>query len=217
MNQIHSNTSAPKRLYDLFFSLAGILVLSPVFLVIAALAKILDHGPVFFCQRRIGLNGKPFQIWKFRTMMVNAEQAGFSVTQGGDARITPLGRFLRKTKLDELPQLFNVAKGEMSLVGPRPEVPKYVERYSVEQKKVLELKPGITDLATLAFRNEEELLKTAPDLEKFYLQVCVPKKIELNLRYAAQANLWQDTKIILQTLIPSRRLPNRFGKSAWQV
>lgn len=193
-------TMAWKRFYDLFFSITGLLLLSPILLLIGALVKAHDRGPVFFRQRRIGFRGEPFYIWKFRTMIVDAEKSGLSVTKDGDERITPIGRVLRKLKLDELPQLINVAKGEMSLVGPRPEVPQYVARYNEAQKKVLELKPGITDLATLAFRNEETLLKSADDLENFYINFCVPKKIELNLRYAERANLWQDTKIILRTL-----------------
>jgi lipopolysaccharide/colanic/teichoic acid biosynthesis glycosyltransferase len=189
-----------KRCYDILFSAFGLLALSPLLVLLAVAIKVSDGGPALFSQVRIGLWGKPFRIWKFRTMIVCAETLGLSVTKEGDARITRLGRILRKTKLDELPQLWNVLKGDMSFVGPRPEVPRYVEHFTFEQRKVLALKPGITDLATLAFRNEEELLKTASDVETFYLQFCVPKKIELNLRYARTANLWQDTKIILQTL-----------------
>lgn len=186
------------------FALPGLLLVSPFLLAIGLAVKCSDGGPIFFRQRRVGLNGQPFRIWKFRTMIANAEKTGSSVTKDGDARITRIGRTLRKLKLDELPQLINVVRGEMSLVGPRPEVPKYVDQYTAEQRKVLQLKPGITDLATLAFRHEEELLKSADDLEKFYVHFCVPKKIELNLRYAQQANLWQDTKIIFQTLFPRR-------------
>ncbi len=192
-----------KRAYDFIFSLGGLLVLSPLFIFLAACVKMSDHGPVFFRQRRIGLNGAPFDILKFRSMVVDAENRGLSITKGGDPRITRIGRFLRKTKLDELPQLWNVLKGEMSLVGPRPEVPRYVLRYTPEQKKVLQLKPGITDLATLAFRNEEEFLKLAADVEDFYLTNCVPQKIGLNLEYARRASLWEDTKIILRTLWPN--------------
>jgi lipopolysaccharide/colanic/teichoic acid biosynthesis glycosyltransferase len=191
-----------KRFYDFVFAVTGLVILGPILLVIAVLVKLSDGGPAFFRQRRIGLHGQPFWIWKFRTMIVDAERLGAHVTQEGDARITRIGRVLRKTKLDELPQLWNVARGEMSFVGPRPEVPKYVEQYDSAQRKVLQLKPGITDLATLAFRNEEELLKSADNLEEFYLRHCVPKKIELNLQYARHATLWQDTKIILQTLFP---------------
>jgi lipopolysaccharide/colanic/teichoic acid biosynthesis glycosyltransferase len=196
--------SVSKRWYDIFFAFTGLLLLSPLFSLIALFVKLSDGGPVFFLQRRIGLGGKPFWIWKFRTMVVNAEKLGASLTRDRDPRITPSGRFLRKTKLDELPQLWNVLKGEMSLVGPRPEVPKYVERFTRSQRDVLQLKPGITDLATLAFRDEEELLESARDVEAFYLNFCLPKKIELNLQYARQASCWEDTKIILQTLFGSK-------------
>lgn len=192
-----------KRLYDFFFSAAGLLVLSPLLLLIAIAVKAMDGGPVIFRQLRAGQGGRLFYIWKFRTMVVDADRAGLQVTRGGDARITPLGRILRGTKLDELPQLWNVVKGDMSLVGPRPEVPQYVERYTPVQRQVLELKPGITDVATLAFHNEEELLRSAKDVEQFYLSHCVPQKIELNLRYASGANLWRDSQIILWTILPS--------------
>jgi lipopolysaccharide/colanic/teichoic acid biosynthesis glycosyltransferase len=189
-----------KRLFDLFFSLTGLVVLSPVFLVLALFVKFSDWGPVFFRQQRVGKDGVLFWILKFRSMVVNAERLGLSVTRNGDARITRIGRFMRKTKLDELPQLWNVFCGEMSFVGPRPEVPRYVAKYTGEQKRVLLLKPGITDLATLEFRNEEELLSTATDTETFYIEHCIPRKIELNLAYAAGATVWEDIKIILRTL-----------------
>jgi len=200
--------AAAKRAYDVFFSGIGLILFSPVLLLLAVAIKLADKGPVFFRQKRVGHRGNPFWILKFRTMIVNAERAGLSVTQDGDPRITRIGRILRKTKLDELPQLWNVFRGEMSLVGPRPEVPRYVELYTPEQRKILDLKPGITDLATLEFRREEELLKTAADVERFYLEFCVPRKIELNLLYARDANLLSDTWIILQTVIPwLRRSP----------
>jgi lipopolysaccharide/colanic/teichoic acid biosynthesis glycosyltransferase len=189
-----------KRLFDLFFSIIGLVFLSPVFLVLALVVKFSDGGPVFFRQQRVGKNGALFWILKFRSMVVDAERRGLSVTRDGDARITRIGRFMRKTKLDELPQLWNVFRGEMSFVGPRPEVPRYVAKYTEEQKRVLLIKPGITDLATLEFRNEEELLSTATDTENFYIEHCIPRKIELNLAYAAGANAWEDLKIILRTL-----------------
>lgn len=195
-----------KRAFDLVFSLCGLLILSPSFLLLAMAVKLSSRGPVFFRQQRVGQNGKLFYINKFRSMVVNAEKLGLSVTSDGDPRITKVGRFLRKTKLDELPQLWNVLVGDMSFVGPRPEVPRYVERYTPQQKRVLALRPGITDLATLEFRNEEELLRTAENTEQFYLDYCVPRKIELNLAYAAKANVWEDTCIILRTL---RVLGNR--------
>lgn len=192
--------SAAKRLYDIFFAGVGLFFLSPLLLLLSLAVKLSDGGPVFFRQKRVGQHGKIFWIWKFRTMRPDAEQLGPSITRAGDSRVTLLGKLLRKTKLDELPQLWNVLRGEMSLVGPRPEVPHYVERYSAAQKQILALKPGITDLATLKFRNEEQLLQSAKDVEAFYLQYCVPRKLDLNLRYANQANLWKDTQLIFQTL-----------------
>jgi lipopolysaccharide/colanic/teichoic acid biosynthesis glycosyltransferase len=191
-----------KRAFDLLFSIVGLILLSPMFGLLAVAVKLSDGGPVFYRQERVGEGGRLFAILKFRSMLVNAEKMGLSVTKDGDPRITKVGRFLRKTKLDELPQLWNVLQGDMSFVGPRPEVPCYVEKYTTGQKRVLELRPGITDLATLEFRNEEELLRTAADTEKFYLEYCVPRKIELNLAYAKTANVWEDVKIILRTLLP---------------
>jgi lipopolysaccharide/colanic/teichoic acid biosynthesis glycosyltransferase len=190
----------PKRLFDIICAGGGLVIVSPALLLIAILVKLSDHGPILFKQQRVGGGGRLFWILKFRTMVANAERLGLSVTKAGDPRITRLGRFLRKSKLDELPQLWNVWRGDMSFVGPRPEVPGYVAKYSKQQKRVLRLKPGITDLATLEFRNEEELLQTAPDPERFYLDYCIPRKIELNLAYAENASLWKDIRIILQTL-----------------
>ena len=195
-----------KRVYDLLFSGLGLVSLSLPFLLIALVIKLTDRGPVFFRQQRVGQFGRLFWIWKFRTMIVNAEKRGLSVTRGDDPRITGIGRILRQTKLDELPQLWNVLRGDMSLVGPRPEVPRYVARYTAEQRQVLNAKPGITDLATLQFRHEEELLRDAADVEAFYLEHCLPQKIELNLRYLPRASLWQDTRIILHTLFGSQNL-----------
>lgn len=192
-----------KRVYDLLFSTIGLLVLGLPLLAIAAVVKRSDNGPAFYKQQRVGRYGRLFWIWKFRTMVVNADQLGPGVTKDGDPRITRVGRFLRKTKLDELPQLWNVFRGDMSFVGPRPELPRYVERYTEAQREILRLKPGITDLATLQFRNEEDLLRKAPDVERFYLEHCVPRKIELNLIYARKAGVLADTWIILQTLFPA--------------
>ena len=203
-----------KRLYDMFFATLGLVLASPLFLLIAVAIKCCDRGPVLFRQTRVGLQGRRFLILKFRTMVPEAETMGVSITQGGDPRVTAIGRLLRKTKLDELPQLWNVLTGEMSLVGPRPEVPHYVERYSAEQRQVLRLKPGVTDLATLLYRNEEELLRGAGDVESFYLEEVVPRKIELNLAYASCANLWEDTKIILRTVFPGLHLPIRAEERA---
>jgi lipopolysaccharide/colanic/teichoic acid biosynthesis glycosyltransferase len=197
-----------KRTYDVILAALGLLVLSPFLLLIALLMKLIDRGPILFLQRRVGQHGRPFWIWKFRTMVVGAEKHGPSVTKAGDQRVTTIGRILRKTKLDELPQLWNVLRGEMSFVGPRPEVPRYVAQYTTEQREVLNLKPGITDLATLEFRHEEDLLRNVPDTEKFYVEHCLPKKIELNLKYNRQANLWHDTQIIVRSLLPSGIQPS---------
>lgn len=191
-----------KRLYDLFFTFCGLLLLSPLFAVIAVLIKLTDGGPIFYRQERVGRAGRKFLICKFRTMVCGADQAGPAVTRDGDARITGIGRLLRKAKLDELPQLWNVLKGEMSLVGPRPEVPRYVEHYTPAQRAILRHKPGITDLASLYFRDEEALLANAGNLEEFYLQHCVPRKLRLNEEYAQRANLFSDTWVILQTICP---------------
>src|SRR5688572_7045623 len=191
-----------KRLFDVVFSFGGLVMLVPLFLLIAALIKIADGGDVFYRQIRIGRLGRPFRIYKFRTMISAAEQAGPAVTKNGDVRVTWIGRMLRKTKLDELPQLWNVLKGDMSLVGPRPEVPRYVAHYTPEQREILRCKPGITDLASLCFRDEEALLGHADNVEKFYVQHCIPRKLKLNQEYAARANVVSDTWIILQTLCP---------------
>ena len=190
-----------KRCFDLLFSFLGLLFLSPVLLLVATAVKLGDGGPVFYRQERVGQGGCRFRIWKIRTMRVNADKLGPSITKNGDARITPVGRVLRKWKLDELPQFINVLWGDMSFVGPRPEVPRYVALYSDEQLRVLALRPGITDLATLEFRNEEELLAKAEDPEKYYREYCIPRKIELNLQYAARASLLTDLRLICATVV----------------
>jgi lipopolysaccharide/colanic/teichoic acid biosynthesis glycosyltransferase len=191
-----------KRLFDLVMASLGLLLLLPVGLLLALLIKLSDGGPIFYTQIRIGQWGRSFPIRKFRSMVVNADQIGSTVTPEGDPRITWIGRWLRKTKLDELPQLWNVLAGQMSFVGPRPEVPRYVERYTPEQREILKYKPGITDMATLLFRNEETLLRGSHDVEQFYVQYCLPRKITLNRQYAQRASLAQDFWIIIQTLCP---------------
>jgi len=196
-----TNPSA-KRIYDVMLAALGLLILSPVLLLIGVLVKLSDGGPVLFLQDRVGRSGRRFWICKFRTMILGAEKQGPSITKSGDGRVTTIGRWLRRTKLDELPQLWNVVRGDMSFVGPRPEVPRYVARYSPAQREVLRLKPGITDLASLEFRREEELLDGVPDPDKFYVEYCLPRKIELNLEYDRRANLWRDTLIILRTVVP---------------
>ncbi len=189
-----------KRIFDLLFAFVGVIVLLPLFLAIAVWIKLDSPGPVFFRQTRIGQFGREFTIYKFRTMVANAEALGKQITATDDQRITRSGKFIRRYKLDELPQLFNVFKGEMSLVGPRPEVPKYVALYMPEQRLVLEVSPGITDLASLKFRNESDLLAGVPNPEELYIQEIMPQKLELNLNYIAQASLRFDLLIILKTL-----------------
>jgi lipopolysaccharide/colanic/teichoic acid biosynthesis glycosyltransferase len=189
-----------KRLLDLVLASLGLLGTLPLWIMFGIAIKVADRGPVFFRQERVGRWGQSFLIWKFRTMRVNAESLGPSVTKSGDPRVTPVGRLLRKWKLDELPQLLNVLAGDMSFVGPRPEVPKYVALYSSEQRQVLSLRPGITDVASLEFRHEEELLAQAPDPDQYYRTVCIAKKIELNLRYAKEASLGADIVVIFRTI-----------------
>jgi lipopolysaccharide/colanic/teichoic acid biosynthesis glycosyltransferase len=197
------HTACAKRLYDIFFSFIGLALLSPLFALIAALIKVSGRGPVLYRQWRVGLSGRPFRVCKFRSMHPQADGTGPLVTSHGDARVTRIGRVLRRSKLDELPQLWNVLKGDMSLVGPRPEVPRYVERYTREQRAILNFKPGITDPAAILFRDEEVLLKDASDLEDNYVRHFIPRKIELSLEYAARANLASDTGVILRTLFPA--------------
>ena len=189
-----------KRLFDLCWTLPGLLVLWPAFLVIALLIKLDDGGLVFFRQVRVGRSGRAFRVWKFRTMIAHAEQLGAPLTVGEDPRATRFGRWLRQSKLDELPQLFNVLAGEMSLVGPRPEVPRYVALYSPDQRRVLDLMPGITDPASIAYRHENDLLARAPDPERHYISVILPAKIRINLDYAARATRWTDLVVLLDTL-----------------
>ncbi len=189
-----------KRLFDLVAAGLGLMILSPLFLVIAVLIKAHDGGPVFFRQVRVGRGGRLFRIFKFRTMVVNAEQMGAQLTTGKDPRITGIGRFLRKYKLDELPQLLNVVKGDMSLVGPRPEVPRYVAIFARDYKKILTVRPGITDYASLVYRNENELLDGADDPEKMYVKKVLPEKIKMNYRYIETMGFIVDIKIILSTI-----------------
>jgi len=189
-----------KRAFDFIFSTLGLVFLFPFFLIIALMIKIDDGGPVLFIQKRVGYKGRPFFMYKFRTMVVDAEKKGNLLTVGGDPRITKSGRLLRKFKLDELPQLINVLKGEMSLVGPRPEVEKYVNLYTNEQRKVLNLYPGITDPASIEYVNESELLAQSSDPEKLYVEKIMPEKIVLNLEYARQASWWTDFLVIIKTL-----------------
>ena len=188
-----------KRIFDLFFTSLGLLVLWPLLLLVVIIIKLTDGGQVFFRQERVGLKGKRFRIWKFRTMVPNAEQIGQSLTVGRDPRITPIGHWLRKSKLDELPQLFNVMTGEMSLVGPRPEVPKYVQLYPPQLRPVLDRVPGITDPASIRYRDENDVLASAVDPERVYIDTIMPEKARINLDYAARASVATDFVVIFQT------------------
>jgi len=190
-----------KRLFDLFFSLIGVIVLSPLLLIIAILIKISSPGPVFYRGLRAGKNFKPFKIFKFRTMKAEAEKLGGPSTAGDDPRLTRIGKFLRKWKIDELPQLLNVIKGEISLVGPRPEVLEYAKLYQGEEKIVYTIKPGITDFASLWDVHEEEILKGSPDPEKTYLEKIRPEKVKLQMKYVKEMSLYTDIKIIWRTFL----------------
>jgi lipopolysaccharide/colanic/teichoic acid biosynthesis glycosyltransferase len=189
-----------KRGFDLLFALVGLILILPVLLLVWVGNQLDDGGPIFFWQTRVGQHGRLFQIVKFRTMSVGADKVGPSITASDDRRITRIGRVLRKTKLDELPQLWNVLHGEMSFVGPRPEVPKYVALYSAAQRAVLDLRPGITDEASVAFRDEESLLSTVTDPERYYIEHCLPRKIAINLAYAKCATVFRDVLVILRTI-----------------
>lgn len=187
-----------KRIFDFLVALLLTVLLLPLFLIIAIVIKCTGNGPVFFIQHRVGKDNKDFGIIKFRTMFTHAESKG-QLTVGKDSRITPEGHFLRKYKLDELPQLFNVLKGDMSLVGPRPEVRKYVELYTEEQKKVLSVKPGITDTASVQFADENDLLAGCADPEKKYITEIMQVKLSLNLQYIAKQSFFNDLKILAHT------------------
>lgn len=190
-----------KRLFDLVFVIPGLLLLSPVFLVVGFLIKSKDGGKIFFKQTRVGKGGKLFKVLKFRTMVVDAEKLGAKVTTGNDSRITPIGSFLRKYKLDELPQLLNVLMGNMSLVGPRPEVPEYVEFYPEDTKKVIfSVHPGITDTASIEFVNENEMLNDSKDPVEDYKNKVLPIKLGYSMDYVKTRSLWVDFKLILKTV-----------------
>ena len=189
-----------KRSMDIVISGCALAVIWPVLVLIALAIKIDDPGPVFYRQVRVGRNGKEFRIFKFRTMIVDADKKGLAITVGRDNRITRMGRLLRKTKLDELAQLINVFTGEMSFVGPRPEVPKYVNMYTPYQRQVLLVRPGITDYASIAYRNENDMLEGAEDPEKMYIDVIMPDKIELNMKYLHEISPLADIRLIFSTI-----------------
>lgn len=189
-----------KRLFDFISSFIGLVLLSPLLVFISIWIRRDSKGPVFYRGLRVGKNGQPLRIFKFRTMVENADKIGGPSSAEDDPRITQIGKFLRKYKLDELPQLMNVLKGEMSLVGPRPEVPSEVATYSEEEKKILSVRPGITDLASLKFHNEGEILKGSSDPHQTYREKIRPEKLRLALHYVHHHSLVTDLKIILKTL-----------------
>lgn len=189
-----------KRLFDLTASLAGIVVLLPVYLLISALIVADSRGGIFYLQTRVGKDNQDFRLFKFRTMVTDADKKGLITVGARDSRVTRVGYYLRKYKLDELPQLFNVFLGNMSLVGPRPEVRKYVSLYNPEQMKVLSVKPGITDYASIEYSNENEILAKAADPDKEYIEVIMPAKLDLNLRYIREQGLMTDIRLILKTI-----------------
>ena len=187
------------RTFDVVAAVLGLLLLSPLFLVVAILIKIDSPGPVFYRGWRVGEGGRPFRIIKFRTMVRHAEALGPVLTTGDDVRVTNAGRLLRRTKLDELPQLLNVVAGTMSMVGPRPEDPAFVVHYSPEERKVLELRPGITSPASLAYRREEALL-TGANWQNTYLHAILPRKLQIEREYAARRTLFSDIALIARTV-----------------
>ena len=186
-----------KRAFDIFISILGLILLSPLLLSTAVLIKIDDGGPIFFKQERIGRNFVPFFIYKFRSMIYPENKNSPQISVSGDSRITRFGKIIRKYKIDELPQLFNVLKGEMSFVGPRPEIKKYVDIY----KKILIVRPGITDYASLKYSNEEKLLGRFENWEKVYIEKILPDKIKISKQYIKNCNLLMDLKIIFKTIL----------------
>ncbi len=188
-----------KRLFDLLCSLTGLVIMLPIGLIVSLCIVADSPGGVFFRQVRIGKGGKPFRIYKFRSM-TNTTVKGSELTVGADSRITRVGRVIRKAKIDELPQLINVLIGDMSIVGPRPEVPKYVVFYSEKEREVFQVRPGITDLASIRFRNENDILATKNHPEDYYIQYLLPQKLELSRIYIEHQSFWLDLKIIFATL-----------------
>jgi lipopolysaccharide/colanic/teichoic acid biosynthesis glycosyltransferase len=188
-----------KRIFDFTMAFLGLIFLSPLLLILSLVIKLDSAGSVVFKQVRVGQNSKPFYLYKFRSMVSNASKLGLAVTSGDDPRITKTGRFLRKYKLDELPQLINVVKGEISLVGPRPEVERYVQAYPKEYAQILQIKPGITDYAAIEFRNEEEILNQYEDKEEAYINKILPAKIKLYQKYLNKISFLEDLRLIFLT------------------
>ncbi|MBR4582764.1 MAG: sugar transferase [Bacteroidales bacterium] len=189
-----------KRVFDIFCSFFGLLVLSPLLLIVALLVVTTSRGGVFYRQVRVGKDFRNFKILKFRSMRPDSDKKGLLTVGSKDNRVTKVGYFIRKYKIDELPQLINVFVGDMSFVGPRPEVPKYVEMYNEEQRKVLSVRPGITDYASIEYRNENDILAKSDNPEQTYIDEVMPAKLKLNLRYISEMSLKTDLKIIFGTI-----------------
>lgn len=189
-----------KRLFDIVASACGLILLSPLFFIVSVWIKLDSIGPVFYRQVRVGRYNKDFRIFKFRSMRVGADKGSLVTIGGRDPRVTRIGYYLRKFKIDELPQLINVFIGDMSLVGPRPEVRHYVNYWTSEQLHVLDVRPGITDPASIKFRNENELMESAEDPESFYINVIMQEKLKLYLEYVHNASFWYDIKLIFKTI-----------------
>jgi len=188
-----------KRIFDTIGAVVALVIVGPILFLCAVAVRLESRGPVFYRQWRVGQNGRPFQVFKLRTMIHGADKQGLKITASDDPRITRVGRFLRKTKMDELPQLFNVLRNEMSLVGPRPEVPEYTLKYSLAERKVLNVKPGITGPASLAHINEERLLASRTDKEHFYVSTIMRRKLQIDLAYCRKISFFEDLKNILLT------------------
>jgi lipopolysaccharide/colanic/teichoic acid biosynthesis glycosyltransferase len=190
-----------KRTFDLFFSAIGLVLFLPLFVIISLIILVDTKGSIFYTQKRVGKNKREFNLLKFRTMHHGADRAGLLTIGEQDSRITKSGKWLRKYKLDELPQFLNILTGDMSIVGPRPEVKKYVNLYSNEQMRVLSVRPGLTDYASLKYIDENKILNSYPDPEKAYVEIIMPAKLKLNLQYIEDKNLINDLGIIFQTLV----------------
>ncbi len=188
-----------KRLFDIIASGCGLIVLSPLFIILAIWIKLDSKGPIFYKQSRVGQYNKDFLLYKFRSMRVGSDKKGLITVGNRDPRITRSGYFIRKYKLDEFPQLINVLIGDMSLVGPRPEVRKYVDLYTEEQMHVLDVKPGITDLASIRYRNENEILENAENPDEYYINVVMQDKLKINLEYVSNHSFWYDIALIFKT------------------
>lgn len=194
-----------KRAFDIAFSAAALITLSPLMLLIALIVRLSSPGPTLYRAKRVGLKGREFKLYKFRSMVANADQQGPGITTAEDRRITPIGHLLRRSKLDELPQLINVLRGDMSFVGPRPEDPRYVAYYTLEQRGVLDIRPGITSPASVYYRNEEVILR-GQDWETTYINEILPAKLALDLDYTRRASLWRDLIILFKTFISLFRI-----------